>query len=324
MALASPAPAQETTPGPVQQAQAMGERLQELDAAQLRAALAQATAGDALPEGVPFVARFAGQVDGLRVGAPVLAHGIRVGTVRDISVDFVAGPAAVEASVAVDLDLVPERIVVDGARLTSPEALRAAIGGLVARGLRARLVAGEFPLGRAAIELVVDPAAAPPPVAGGQDELPTLPPEPDRLRGELERLLARLAALPLERIAADVGTSAVALRELLSGPELRAAIAGVAEAADVLPGLAARLEPEAVALLAGLTNAAAAARHAAERTAGTVASLDGTIGARAPLWTDLHALLLEADGAMRGLRLLLDYLERHPDALIRGRTGAAP
>jgi paraquat-inducible protein B len=39
--------------------------------------------------------------------------------------------------------------------------------------------------------------------------------------------------------------------------------------------------------------------------------------------TELDNLLLQGDGAMRSLSLLLDYLERHPEALIRGKTGEA-
>jgi paraquat-inducible protein B len=39
--------------------------------------------------------------------------------------------------------------------------------------------------------------------------------------------------------------------------------------------------------------------------------------------TELDNLLLQGDGAMRSLSLLLDYLERHPEALIRGKTREA-
>jgi paraquat-inducible protein B len=35
----------------------------------------------------------------------------------------------------------------------------------------------------------------------------------------------------------------------------------------------------------------------------------------------LNALLKELTGAARSIRVFADYLERHPDALIRGKTG---
>ncbi len=39
--------------------------------------------------------------------------------------------------------------------------------------------------------------------------------------------------------------------------------------------------------------------------------------------TELNTLLMQGGDAARSLRVLLDYLERHPEALIRGKTGEA-
>jgi paraquat-inducible protein B len=36
---------------------------------------------------------------------------------------------------------------------------------------------------------------------------------------------------------------------------------------------------------------------------------------------ELNSLLLQGNDAARSIRLLADYLERHPEALIRGKTG---
>ena len=38
---------------------------------------------------------------------------------------------------------------------------------------------------------------------------------------------------------------------------------------------------------------------------------------------ELNNLLLQGGDAARALRVLADYLERHPEALIRGKTGEA-
>ena len=37
----------------------------------------------------------------------------------------------------------------------------------------------------------------------------------------------------------------------------------------------------------------------------------------------LGSMLQEMGGAARAMRVLADYLERHPEALIRGKTGEA-
>jgi paraquat-inducible protein B len=54
----------------------------------------------------------------------------------------------------------------------------------------------------------------------------------------------------------------------------------------------------------------------------TLAAADGLVGANAPLRYDLNALLKELTGAARSIRVFADYLERHPDALLRGKVGA--
>ena len=38
---------------------------------------------------------------------------------------------------------------------------------------------------------------------------------------------------------------------------------------------------------------------------------------------ELNNMLLQGGDAARSLRVLIDYLERHPEALIRGKTGEA-
>jgi len=44
----------------------------------------------------------------------------------------------------------------------------------------------------------------------------------------------------------------------------------------------------------------------------------------APIQQDLRDALQEITVAARSLRILMDYLERHPDSLIRGKTEAKP
>ncbi len=62
------------------------------------------------------------------------------------------------------------------------------------------------------------------------------------------------------------------------------------------------------------------ARDSARTTfdnAGKLVAPDSTLD------TELDNALQEVSRAARGLRVLADYLERHPEALIRGKTGEA-
>jgi paraquat-inducible protein B len=44
----------------------------------------------------------------------------------------------------------------------------------------------------------------------------------------------------------------------------------------------------------------------------------------APLQTDLDATLLELSRAAKSVTALVDYLERHPESLLRGKPGDTP
>ena len=53
-----------------------------------------------------------------------------------------------------------------------------------------------------------------------------------------------------------------------------------------------------------------------------VRTLERTAGSDSPLIFDLRRLLEELTGASRSIRSFADYLDRHPEALIRGRQGS--
>ena len=56
----------------------------------------------------------------------------------------------------------------------------------------------------------------------------------------------------------------------------------------------------------------------------TLASLDRLLKPNSPLQTDASRAFQELAAAARSLRIMADYLERHPEALIRGKGGTTP
>jgi paraquat-inducible protein B len=55
-----------------------------------------------------------------------------------------------------------------------------------------------------------------------------------------------------------------------------------------------------------------------------IGSLEQTLGPRSPLWDEVLRTSQELAATTRALRLLVEYLERHPDALIRGKPETQP
>jgi paraquat-inducible protein B len=54
-----------------------------------------------------------------------------------------------------------------------------------------------------------------------------------------------------------------------------------------------------------------------------LASADSLIGPKSQVRYDAVEMMQELRGAARSIRVLTDYLERHPEALIRGKSGGS-
>jgi paraquat-inducible protein B len=63
------------------------------------------------------------------------------------------------------------------------------------------------------------------------------------------------------------------------------------------------------------------ARKALDQAKDTLATVNGFVGERSDTRHKLNASLDEIAGAARSLHSLMDYLERHPEALLKGKGG---
>ncbi len=138
----------------------------------------------------------------------------------------------------------------------------------------------------------------------------------------------RSAATSLDQVLPGLAQSAqetlLDVRGLVTGPDIRRALDNLVATTDELKAVAGRLDARADPLIASITRTTDATREAVQQASRTIAQLNGTVGAQAPIWTQVQALLRELTGASRAARLLTEYLERHPDALIRGKSEQTP
>ncbi len=67
-----------------------------------------------------------------------------------------------------------------------------------------------------------------------------------------------------------------------------------------------------------LTNTA---QSAFKKAGNAVGKVDALVDRRSDLRQELSAMLRELAAASRSIRQLSDYLERHPEALVRGKAG---
>jgi paraquat-inducible protein B len=246
------------------------------------------------PDGEPHYVRmrFAQALRGLDVGAPVEFVGVNIGSV--IAVDLGYEPRDKSFPVIVTAKLYPRRmgdayeILTAQGKTESEETLATFVGTLVQRGLRAQPRSASLLTGKLYVALDFLPAsprvnfdASDRPV-----ELPTVNGSFQELEANIGRLVKKVNDLPLEQIAADLHTDLTDLHETLS--ELHG-----------------RVLPSAVDTLSALR--------------GTLDSANRTLDVESPLQRGLTETLLEARSTLQAVRELADYIDRHPDALLRGR-----
>jgi paraquat-inducible protein B len=272
--------------------------------------------------GVPFVIRFGGTVRGLIVGAPVEIRGIRIGDVRRIRLEYL--PDTNTFVVPVEIELQP-RLFPSGGPAPPPrtsEETYAAADALVQRGLRARLMYTQPLGGNPVIALDIQPGAAPAHLdrSGAIPVLPAGPSPREVVAEQLRPLIEKIANAPVDKMITDLQTSMAALKELITGPELRGALDELRAASAELREAAARFGTKSDALVDNLNQTVRNAQRVINRTGQTLATVDYQLGDRSPLLADVRGLLQQLQGAARSMRLMADYLERNPNALLTGKS----
>jgi len=229
---------------------------------------------------------FKDSVRGLVPGAPVEFRGIPIGEVADIrsQIDL----KTFEFSVPVTIRLDPQRLgvkVVEGASGADLEKMRRKlVDALVAHGGRAQLRTGNLLTGSVFVAIDFFPGAPPATVDWSQSPV-QLPTTPGQLAATEEKVTNIINKL-----------DKMPLEQI--GDELRRAIAD-------------------------LDQTLVTARGTLVSARGTIDNANNFVEPNSVQSQELDSTLQEVSGAARSLRVLADYLQRHPEALLRGKEGEA-
>ncbi len=239
---------------------------------------------------------------GIGAGADVQLEGAGVGQVTSSRLQYDDAHAAFVTRVEFEID--PSRIEIlpgtarSGGKADTPvAALSRRIELLVARGMRVNLVSANFLTGAKVLSLDMMPKAKPARISfeNGVAELPV------GTSSDLSELLSSA-----QGVLHDVDA-------WVTSPELHHAMQEFDATLTHLDRLASDLQPQLGPLVSQLRQAAAAAEH-------TLNSANDLLGGQAANGAELSHLIRELTDSARSLRDLADYLQRHPESLIRGRT----
>ncbi|MGH8755485.1 MAG: intermembrane transport protein PqiB, partial [Burkholderiales bacterium] len=246
-----------------------------------------------------FVAVFRESVRGLSPGAPLDFYGITLGEVIAIKTQF--DRDKMEFSIPVEVRIYPERFTSrylkgpTGGRIvkTDPKVFWTS---LVEHGFRAQLRTGNVLTGQLYIALDFFPNAPKVKMDFSQPpfEIPVVPSglvelqkTITELANKLGKIAGELEKVPYGQISKDIGETLQSANHMMK-----------------------RLDQEVTPQ----------ARDALIDVRKALESANQLMSERAPLQQDAREAMREFARAAQALRVFADYLERHPEALIRGKT----
>ena len=262
-----------------------------------------------------YVLYFNESVRGLSTGAPVTLFGLQVGEVTDVGLDVRPEDAGLPS--ARDRHVLPRtprggaadgrthpRGQVDGGherRRSESACLRRIVEQ---QGLRAQLRTGSLLTGELYVAFEYFPDAAKAKIDWTKDpvELPVVPGSLASIEAKLGNILTKIDKMPLDAIGRDVRTALATL-----DPTLK-------DASTLVNRVDAQWVPEGTKTLEDLRRAIGDANRVVQNADATLFSKDS------PAPQDLRDTLQEITRAARSIRVLVDYLERHPDVLHPGQA----
>lgn len=252
-----------------------------------------------------YLLLFQSSVRGLTVGAPVDFKGLPIGEVTSITVEEVPSVKNPAPQIAVTIRVYPSRIPTlagiqseDG----TSAAQRAALNPMIAKGFRAQLRSGNLLTGQLFVALDFFPKTATAKMDWNRKPavLPTVPGSFDSLQEMAASIVEKLDRLPLDTLVKDLNETVKALNQTVRHADVVVQQVG----SDITPE-ARKMVEDARKTLSALNN--------------TLASVENTLGPEAALPTQAGQTLIELGKAAKSLRTMADYLERHPETLLRGK-----
>ncbi|KND58190.1 Paraquat-inducible protein B [Candidatus Burkholderia verschuerenii] len=248
------------------------------------------------PDGaaVRVVMNFNQSLRGLSVGAPVDFRGIVLGQVTGIGVRYDRNSHTL--MMPVTIDLYPDRLGRRGAEGVTDETAeerKNVLQILVKRGLRGQLRTGNLLTSQLYVALDFFPKAPAAKVntEGDPIELPTVPNTLDELQLQIADIARKLDKIPLDQIGSNLNDSLKNANALFGKMDK-----------EVLPEMRGTLEE-------------------ARKTFGQA---QATLSSDSPIQSDTRQAMQELTRTLQSLNALADYLERHPESLLRGKQGDKP
>lgn len=262
---------------------------------------------------------FEGSVKGLHVGAPVVFHGVEIGHVTDIILEV--NKRDLTAFIPVYIEISQQKMVpIGGDHIYDKQFLQ----DLIKKGLRAQVQLQSFVTGQLMVNLDFYPNTTIR-LVGLEKRYPEIPTIPSGL----EQLSKRLEELPLKEIADRLNETLAGINRLVQNlnTEIGPLVSDIKGTADAARATFAQAEKtlrfdEGVPGQIGssIKETLSAAQDTLKNGNEAAKNINVIALKNANFGYEIGRTLEQIAELSRSLRVLADYLERHPEALLRGKS----
>jgi paraquat-inducible protein B len=294
------------------------------------------------------VCYFEGSVGGLNVGAPVVLRGVKIGSVTDVVLR--ADSSKLTFTIPVYIEIEPDKFKVTGPR---PKKMGQNLKTLIDKGLRAQLEMQSIVTGQMQVGLEYYPNK-PAKFVGADSETPEIP----TVSTPMQELTQKIQKIPIDEIFQKILSAVEGIERVVNSPEMTGTVHSINEAAKEIKPLVANLQEavkdvrklvqnvdgqvgplasnlnetvqEARGTVRNIDSQIGPLKESIERTIKSaeatlvvaqkaVENIEGGVGENSTLVYQLNKTLEEVNALTRSIRVLADYLVRHPESVLWGK-----
>jgi phospholipid/cholesterol/gamma-HCH transport system substrate-binding protein len=281
---------------------------------------------------IRFICMFQGNLNGLKIGAPVKVRGVQIGTVAAIELRLLPSQGRIRPDIRglrlpVIIDLDRSQLLARGG---TGEALETAgFDNLIKRGFRAQLATESLLTGLLYIDLDLHPNTPLKFVlepGGPYREIPTVQTDLEQLQERLTKALDKFEKIDFQALVVSITDAANSIKTLTGSPELKATLESlkgtvanlnqaITSARNILNNANSKIGP----LVADLQQNSDEADKTMKDTRAALVNLQQTLDPDSPLAVHLNQTLDSLTETSRSIGEFTDYLQRNPGALLRGK-----
>ena len=271
-------------------------------------------------------------LSGLDVGSPVTFRGIKVGSVTRIVIRYDVDNQTLRIPVYIEIEANKFQFISGHRDVKNLQAL-------VERGLRAQLVVESLVTGQVSVEFDFHPDT-PITLTGAEPEmieLPTIPSDMATLKANVESVLKKIAALPLDQIASEALDTVKTANKFLTGLDAQVQpLSGdlqstLEQATSTFKEAQLRLELREGEPMENLNYVLIDGRKLigdldtrvpslVQSTVKFMTTAQSAISPDSALYFQLTRTLQDFQATADSIRALADYLQRHPNSLLTGKS----